>query len=750
MSSDATHDLTVALGRRLDTQREQECRRRRPGVAALPQHRMQPLIGQVLEDDVHDAPRVVRLDCCVIRLHWAHILRRDQGKRVVVPLVAIENDVFEGGTQRSHSETLGPTALLLRCDEAAASTSLKRFAGGLLTANDGGGSMAAPRTRHGRRPSPAERLVAADRVRFLTEQPLDPRHVRRAILASWQRSHHLSVVADHIRVEQVTDLDIQSPLVRSSEPVLRDLKAHLDTQAMSIILTDSSGLVLSRQSGDGELDRYLDAVQLAPGFRYAESNVGTNGIGTALEVGGPAYVFGHEHYAEDLESLSCAAVPIRHPISGRTVGTIDLTCWSRDAGPLLLVMAKATADQIRHALLLDAGTREIALVQEYLRTCRRLPGIVFALKEDTVILNEHIRTTLTPTDQSALVAHATESLLGGPRRSLEVVLPSGTVAHMYGTPVGGDDNRAMVIHARLGTVSRRAASDRSHVMGMALPGVVGSDPLWLRTCREVAASAADGAWVVVRGEPGAGRLTVASAAHQRQRPFRKLGVLDVRSASSGQSWGARVTAALGGGEHDLVIRNVNELDASGLREVEVVLAAARHRAAYDLDVQDGGGAWVAVTTTPGFEFVAGREVGRLFPRTVDVPPLRLHAADVEPLVRHFLGRLGVRESLVCPPSIMAILTRNTWKGNAQEVQDVLREVVTHRRAGTLTVDDLPPRARANSRRQLTPLETIERDTIIQAIIDSGGDKGAAAASVGMSRATIYRKIQHFGIRMTSS
>ena len=86
------------------------------------------------------------------------------------------------------------------------------------------------------------------------------------------------------------------------------------------------------------------------------------------------HVFGHEHYAEHLEDLACAGVPIHHPISGKTVGAVDLTCWRQDAGPLLLTLAKTTAEQIRQALLADAGTRELELFQEYLRACRRTAG----------------------------------------------------------------------------------------------------------------------------------------------------------------------------------------------------------------------------------------------------------------------------------------------------------------------------------------------------------------------------------------
>jgi transcriptional regulator of acetoin/glycerol metabolism len=140
---------------------------------------------------------------------------------------------------------------------------------------------------------PARDSAAASRVRFLTGEPVAPGLVRGFILASWKRSRDLGVAADKVEQPYRSDPDIDIPLTRSAGPVLRILRGQLDGQPMSVILTDPGGLVLSRETGEGELDRYLERLLLAPGFSYAESFVGTNGIGTALEVGGPAHVFGH-------------------------------------------------------------------------------------------------------------------------------------------------------------------------------------------------------------------------------------------------------------------------------------------------------------------------------------------------------------------------------------------------------------------------------------------------------------------------
>ena len=155
--------------------------------------------------------------------------------------------------------------------------------------------------------------------------------MRDTILASWRRSREWQVAADRIDLSYVRDPDLDTPLTRTALPVLQNLRENLQGEMVSVILTDAQGVALSRLTADHDLERHLDRVRLAPGFSYAEEFAGTNGIGTALESGQAAHVFGHEHYAEHLEDLACAAVPIRHPISGKTVGALNLTCWRKDA-----------------------------------------------------------------------------------------------------------------------------------------------------------------------------------------------------------------------------------------------------------------------------------------------------------------------------------------------------------------------------------------------------------------------------------
>ena len=212
--------------------------------------------------------------------------------------------------------------------------------------------------------------VARARERFLAGEPVEPGRVREAILASWRRSREWHVAAGRIDLSYVRDPDLDTPLARAALPVLRNLRESLQGELVSVILTDAQGVALSRLTADHDLERHLDRVQLAPGFSYAENLVGTNGIGTALESGQAARVSGHEHYAGHLEDLACAAVPVRHPVSGQAAGAVSLTGWHRDAGRLLIALARSTARQVEQGLLDDSSAGELQLLREYLRACR--------------------------------------------------------------------------------------------------------------------------------------------------------------------------------------------------------------------------------------------------------------------------------------------------------------------------------------------------------------------------------------------
>jgi len=584
--------------------------------------------------------------------------------------------------------------------------------------------------------------LAQARERFLAAEPIEPGQVRDAILASWRRSREWHVAADRIDLSYVRDPGLDTPLTRAALPVLEDLREDLRGEPVSVILTDAHGVALARLTADHDLERHLDRVQLAPGFSYAEEVVGTNGIGTALESGRAAHVFGHEHYAGQLADLGCAAVPIRHPVSGLITGAVGLTCWRKDAGRLLIALAQSTAGQVTQGLLDDSSAGEFQLLREYLQARRCTGGFVFALAHDMVLMNDQARHTLDPRDQAALLGRAAQALAGDHPAAADVELPTGARARMQCRPLRGKGSRWLaggVVHVKLIESASQAAADAGAGSPRQRfgPALVGSGPLWLRGCRQVEAACASGEWVSLEGEPGVGKLALLRAVHRRRNPAGAFHVLDAADAGD-HDWMMRALADLLEGEGSLVIRHVDRLSTVRLQALRIALeqalAAGRQHVL-----------WVAVTLSQGP--VRGDLAGLLqfFPGAVELPPLRHHIEDLHELVPFFLARLNPHGPPACSPAAMHLLLRSNWPGNTEQLWQVLTQVARHRRTGTIHPGDLPPECWSVSRRLLSPLESLERDAIVQSLLDHHGNKAKGAGSLGMSRATIYRKIHQYGI-----
>ena len=581
---------------------------------------------------------------------------------------------------------------------------------------------------------------AGARQRFLAAQPLEPGHIRDTITASWQRSRQLTVAAGDSDPCYVRDPGLDTPLTRSALPVLQSLMDEgLEGRPVSVILTDAGGVVLCRLTVDHDLDRRLDSVQLAPGFSYAEKFAGTNGIAMALESGRAAHVFGHEHHAGQLLDLTCAALPIRHPVSGLTVGAVGLTCWRQDAGWLLIALARSIADQITQALLNQSNAQEFQLLQDYRRACRHTGGIIVALTNDIVMMNDCSRDVLDPDDQAALFGHGAQALADGHRGPVDTALPTGATARMYCRPLPGQGQRRPaggVVHVKLIAPAGKVAAGTRSPRRRLMPGLAGSGPLWLRSCDQVDAAMAASRWLALQGEPGVGKLALLRAVHRRRNPAGTFHVLDADDAS-GHDW-LPASGDLPRAEGSLVIRHPERLSAPRLRALraalEQTLVAGTQQAL-----------WVVVTLSQGQ--VSGELAGllQLFPGTVELPPLRHHIEDLHELVPFFLSKLSQHGPLACSPEAMQLLLRTSWPGNTEQLWQVLRRIVRHRRTGTIRLADLPPECLTVSRRLLGPLESMQRDAIAQSLLDYHGNKVKTAESLGMSRATVYRKIHQYGI-----
>lgn len=579
------------------------------------------------------------------------------------------------------------------------------------------------------------------REAFLTSGELDGDDVREVILNSWRRSRFWDVPVERVETPYRDDVDADGRLVAAARPVLDRIEREMADARMSVILTDAQAWVLDRRAGERSLNSYLDKVLLAPGFSYAEKHIGTNGIGTALEEKRPSHVFGHEHFVERLQTLSCAGAPIRDPLSGRVVGLIDVTCWQSDASLLMSALVKEAARDIEGRLFEQSCDRERALLQEFLATCRRTRRPVLSLSDDLVITNVSAAHLLDPDDHTILREKAVE--LTGARREMtgEVVLSRGQLARLRCRPVSSQSGIAGAI------VEIQVTDGYVPVRGGAVPrlgaasllGLAGRSSAWLRVCREVDAHSRGRSWLLLIGEPGVGKAALAQAAHRQSFPDARLSVVDAADSRDDdiKGWLTELRGRLHQAGGTVLLRHLDQLGPVAAWKLGGILDKVGSGTARPWVV----GTLVSATTVGGeFEALVER-----FAASVTVPPLRHRIGDVQDLVPALLERHAPKTAVECEPEVMQTLLRRDWPGNVGELEQVLRAALAYRRSGRIRLEDLPEDVHATSRHVLTPLESLERDAIARALIDSGGNRAEAAARLGISRATIYRKIRAYGI-----
>ncbi|AEF40609.1 sigma-54-dependent Fis family transcriptional regulator [Hoyosella subflava] len=557
--------------------------------------------------------------------------------------------------------------------------------------------------------------------------------IRNWLRISWRRSREALGDNDSPTADFVEERATDSVFLRAARPVLAAMSAEIENEPVSLILTDNKSTVLSRNGGDRGLLKALDRVHLAPGFVYAESAVGTNGIGTALEVGAPILIDGTEHYAGPLQSFSCAGALVTHPTSGALLGVVDLTTEARHANSLLLPFAKLAAHRIRERILDDASERERALLHSYHAACHHSGRPVIAIGENVLMVNALAQEQFDSRDQAVIIERTRDTSGRAKPATFLADLPSGVTARLSYEPTFVNDRVAGGI-IRIKETVRRSPGPRI-VKYPDPPSIARMSALWRHAFRDVAESCTRREWLVLDGESGTGKAALARAAHGHVTRGRALVVLD--AARLGGKVLAQADAELEGGA-DLLIRHADALSEADLDALSDMLQPLR-------EGSHAEESWIALTVRPG-EGCNSFASFRLFPKTVTVPPLRHRAEDIPQLTRDMLRAIGADDVVLSAASLNQ-LARLRWPGNAAQLRSVLEELHRRHRSGLIEPHQLPPECKATTRRTLSKIETLERDAIVDALTLHEGDKVRAATALGISRATIYRKIREFGIRI---
>jgi DNA-binding NtrC family response regulator len=162
------------------------------------------------------------------------------------------------------------------------------------------------------------------------------------------------------------------------------------------------------------------------------------------------------------------------------------------------------------------------------------------------------------------------------------------------------------------------------------------------------------------------------------------------------------------------------------------------------------------------EVAAGRFRQDLFYRLVvypiRVPPLRERLDDLPLLVGHFVRRFAQdvpRPIERVTPELLDVLAQHDWPGNVRELENVVHRAMLSSESEVLDVGSLAPSLRGRRAAKMAPtaplappapepatlsLVALERDAIVRALAREGGNVTRAAKTLGLGRATLYRRL----------
>ncbi|WP_406120676.1 SpoIIE family protein phosphatase [Streptomyces canus] len=302
--------------------------------------------------------------------------------------------------------------------------------------------------RSGEEPKPTGRATdgtgpASPRELFLQGEPV-AEGVRTSILNSWQRSRSLGLSPDTLDLPYREDFDPGGRIVRAAVPVVDRLQATFAGSQVNISVADANGTVLLRRFGDPSMVRSLPAIQVAPGFVFAEQVAGTNGIGLALAERQLIRVYGAEHFAERSQQSACVALPVRDPLSGRIEGVLCLGYPRGFERPALGVAIRRAAEGIERRLLAQSSAHEGALLRTYLAAGAGTGGPHRGVAMDALANEFRSR------DEAILKEKAAELISGAQRGAVEVTLPDGRRVTLVSRPVTSSSGvRGIAIEAVL-------------------------------------------------------------------------------------------------------------------------------------------------------------------------------------------------------------------------------------------------------------------------------------------------------------
>lgn len=142
---------------------------------------------------------------------------------------------------------------------------------------------------------------------------------------------------------------------------------------------------------------------------------------------------------------------------------------------------------------------------------------------------------------------------------------------------------------------------------------------------------------------------------------------------------------------------------------------------------------------------------------IEVPPIRERPDDILELANYFVYEYSAKynkQIQSIPHEIIQCLISHDWKGNVRELKNSIERLVVLSEEGILSFNDLPPEVKGADKSQPTntgqtlaeQLEAYERDIILSTLEQVNYQKSECAKSLGVSRATLYNRMNKLGIQ----
>jgi len=308
--------------------------------------------------------------------------------------------------------------------------------------------------------------------------------------------------------------------------------------------------------------------------------------------------------------------------------------------------------------------------------------------------------------------------------------------------------------------------------------VIGKSAAMQTVHEKMAAACGNRATVLITGESGTGKELVARGIHYNTfkpaAPFVAVncGALPkdlIESELFGYKKGA-FTGAVGDSEGLFCAANGGTIFLDEIMEMSPELQVKLMRVLQERTIRHLGDTReipidvrvIAATNRPVQESLESGAVRkdlyyRLSVITIHIPPLRERGEDVPLLVDHFLKKheKNYKKAItVIEPAAMDALMKYSWPGNVRELENLVEMLLAYGKSPSVHLTDLPERilqtgmdkkTETRGHDDVLTLKEAEKHLIINALAKSKGNKSLAAQLLGISRKSLYKKLDDYGI-----